>query len=133
MHGKPGKNETVCDDDFLVPASTQATNGRNPWHQHNSNPVKKLSVQMCAVFRIVTADQVLSDAAFRYINILDDSIDWEPVLALTLTQAKARRFNSPTRFGPTRSSQHQLFEEALSMSPDLKRACVKALGIRWNL
>lgn len=89
---------------------------------------------MCAVLRIITADQVLSDAAFRHVNILADSIDWEPVLRLDLGPGH----NAAIQFAYAIWSNQirpncQLFEEALSMSPELKRACARALSIRWNL
>ncbi len=97
-------------------------------------PVGKLSPQMCAVLRIVTAEQFLSDAVFRYINIQNDSIDWEPIFSLDLgTGFRAAIDIAYAVWTDRLKPGSQLFEDSLSMSPELQRACLKAIGIRWGL
>lgn len=89
---------------------------------------------MCAVLRIVTAEQHLSDAVFRFINIQSDSIDWEPILKLDLGSGnRAAILIAYAVWTDQLKPDSQLFEDALSMTPDLKRACLKALGIRWGI
>src|ERR1700730_17906534 len=97
-------------------------------------PVGKLSRQMCAVLRIVTADQHLSDAAFRFINLQDDSVDWEPIFALDLDPGNRAAIQfAYAVWSDQLNPGSNLFEDALNMTPDLKRACLKAIGMRWNL
>ncbi len=97
-------------------------------------PVGKLSSQMCAVLRIVTAEPHLSDAVFRFINIHDDSIDWEPIFALELGAGNRAAIQIAYAVWTDQlKAGSNLFEDALNMTPDLKRACLKAIGMRWNL
>ena len=97
-------------------------------------PVGKLSSQMCAVLRIITAESNLSDAAFRFINIHDDSIDWESIFALDLDPGgRAAVQIAYAVWTDQLKPGCNLFEDALNMTPDQKRACLKALGMRWNL
>lgn len=97
-------------------------------------PVGKLSQQMCAVLRIITAEQALSDAVFRYIDIQSDSIQWEPIFILDLgTGFRAAIHFAYAAWTDQLKPGCQLFEDALNMSPDLQRACLKAFGIRWGL
>lgn len=97
-------------------------------------PVGKLSPQMCAVLRIITAEQLLSDAVFRFINIQDDSIDWDAIFSLDLgaSYLAAIQFAYAVWTDRLKPDSH-LFEDALSMSPELRRACLKAIGIRWGI
>ncbi|HEY8269957.1 MAG TPA: hypothetical protein VIG33_03655 [Pseudobdellovibrionaceae bacterium] len=94
----------------------------------------KLSPQMCAVLRIITADQFLSDAVFRFINIQNDSIEWELIFSLDLDLGHRAAIEFANMVWNDRlKPDSQLFEDALSMSPELQRACLKALGMRWEL
>ena len=97
-------------------------------------PVGKLSPQMCAVLRIITAEQVLSDAVFRYIDIQNDRIEWEPIFSLDLgTGFRAAIQFAYAVWTDQLKPGNQLFEDSLNMSPELQRACLKAVGIRWGL
>ena len=97
-------------------------------------PVEKLSNQMRAVLRIVTAEQHLSDAVFRFINIESESIDWEPIFKLDLGAGnRAAILIAYAVWTDQLKPDCQLFEDSLSMTPDLKRACLKAIGIRWRI
>ena len=97
-------------------------------------PVGKLSRQMCAVLRIVTADQDLSNAVFRFIDIQNDSVDWEPVFGLDLSAGNRAAIQIAYAVWTDQlKAGTNLFEDALNMTPDLKRACLKAIGMRWNL
>ena len=98
-----------------------------------SVPVGKLSPQMCAVLRIFTTEQFLSDAVFRFVNIQSDSIDWEPIFSLDLGAG----YRAAIQFAyavwtDQLKPNSQLFEDALSMSPELQKSCLKAFGIRWD-
>ena len=102
--------------------------------QTNPVPVGKLSQQMCAVLRIITVEQALSNAVFQYIDIQNDSIEWEPIFNLDLgTGFRAAIHFAYVAWTDQLKPGSQLFEDALSMSPDLQRACLKAIGIRWGL
>ena len=97
-------------------------------------PVGKLSRQMCAVLRIITAEQCLSDAAFKYIDIQNDSINWEPIFALELDSGcRAAIEFAYAAWTDQLKPNSQLFEGALNMSPELQKACLKAIAIRWGI
>lgn len=97
-------------------------------------PVGKLSRPMCAVLRIVTAEQLLSDAVFPFLNIQDDTVDWEAIFKLDLDSgSRAAMEFAYTVWTNQPRVDGDLFRDALSMNPVLKRACLKALGIRWGL
>jgi hypothetical protein len=97
-------------------------------------PVGKLSPQMCAVLPIITADQFLSDAVFRHIDIQNDSIEWDPIFSLNLgTGFRAAIQFAYAAWTDRIKPDSQLFEDALSMDPELQRACLKAIGMRWGI
>ena len=97
-------------------------------------PVGKLSSQMCAVLRIVTTDVELSDAVFGFVDIHNDSVDWDPIFALELNTGHRAAMQFAYAVWTDRLKPGcNPFEDALNMTPDLKRACLKAIGMRWNL
>ena len=97
-------------------------------------PIGKLSIQMCAALRIITAEQKLSDTIFKYIDIQTNSIDWESIDKLDLSSGDRAAMGFVYAVWTDRLKPgHELFKDALSMSPELQRACLKALGIRWGL
>ena len=99
-----------------------------------SIPVGKISKKMCALLRIITTEQAISDAVFRYIDLKEEAVDWESVFALDLEPGcqTAIEFAYAVWTDQLRPGS-PIFEKALAMSPELKKACLQALKIRWGV
>lgn len=99
-----------------------------------SKPPRKLSTQMAAVLLILNADPNLMERVKPFINLENETIFWEPILKMSL--GSGHRAAITWAYGAWTDElrpRSNPFDAALSLTPNLQVAVLKALALRWGL
>lgn len=94
----------------------------------------KLSTQMRAVLMIFNADPYLSECVQPYVDTERDSICWDPLFKMGFGSGhKAAVILAFSIWTDEVRENCNPFDAALSLSPGLQMASIKALALRWGL
>ena len=102
--------------------------------QSESMPQKKLSTQMRAVYWVLQADSDLKQRIEPHINFETETIDWPSIFKISFGsghRAAVGWIYSIWTDEPR--PRANIFDGALSMSPNLQAAVLNALALRWGL
>ncbi len=100
----------------------------------STQPTKKYSVQMRAVLMVLEADHYLMNSVRPFINFDTETIHWNQILKIPF--GSGHRAAITWLYGIWTDEERpgsNCFDAALSMSPNLQFAVLKALALRWGL
>ena len=97
-------------------------------------PKNKMSRKMRAIQNIFQADKKLSEAVSLFVDANADCVFWEMIYRLPLNceQTVAVDF-AHSIWDSERFTLSCIFEDGLDMNPDLQKAVLDAIAIRWGL
>jgi hypothetical protein len=97
-------------------------------------PIKKFSNQMLAVLMIFSADQSLMRQVESHINLASEEINWDEIRKISFSPGHwAAVLVAYSVWTDQVFEGANVFEAALNMDRQLKRACIQALMLRWEL
>ncbi len=97
-------------------------------------PSRKLSTQMCAMLLIFSADAGLMAAVEPFVNLQNESVDWEQIRNLSFCSGhRAAVVIAYAIWTDEVMEGSRPFDLALNMDAKLQRACLQALSLRWGL
>jgi len=94
---------------------------------------KTLSPEILAALIIVSADFYLQQSTKQYIDLKDQTVQWEQLFRLPLTDG--HRAAIGWAYSIWNQAPHPTcnpFETASSMDSELKKAVLRALALRWG-
>ena len=98
-----------------------------------ANPEKKLSREVLSVLLIMSADFYLQQCTRQYISIQDQTIDWDALFKLPLSDPhKAALTWAHCIWKNEIPSGGNPFVIAHSMDAELKKVILEALKFRWS-
>ena len=97
-------------------------------------PQRKLSIQMCALLLIFTADPRLMKSVEPFIDLKNEAYDWEQIRKIPMGSGHLAAVSLAFGIWTDRVLEDSNpFELALNMDRPLQRACLQALSLRWGL
>lgn len=95
---------------------------------------RKLSTQMRAVLTILSADSYLMGIVEPHINLSTETIHWDPIFKFPWCSGhRGCVVWAYSLWTDEIRSRANPFDAALSLSPKLQIAVLKALSLRWGL